>query len=185
MTYLKAIYFRKILGDTKLSTSHFCCFTHISYYLSSLNSLHFFAVQVWKPVITFYTNALYFPQIIELTYLYSGQNYFLIWLCEKYAKDIAIHDHILVLTKLHEMGIAFSVCGIFNYSALYVQKIHKSEEREGNVPRLLKSGRKCFVKFCWPVLPNEILLIWWVIYTRGSGAPSPLILASNTKSRED
>lgn len=57
-------------------------------------------------------------------------------LCEKYAKDIAIHDHILVLTKLHEMSIASSVCGVFNYSALYVQMIHKSEEREGNVSRL-------------------------------------------------
>lgn len=57
-------------------------------------------------------------------------------LCEKYAKDIAIHDHILILTKLREMSIASSVGGVFNYSALYVQKICKSEERKGNVPRL-------------------------------------------------
>lgn len=73
---------------------------------------------------------------IDLPVFIAYRTIFWYELCEKYAKDIAIRDHILILTKLHEMSIASSVCGVFNYSALYVQKICKSEERERNVPRL-------------------------------------------------
>lgn len=57
--------FQKNIGRHKIIHITFL----LLYSLSSLNNLHFFAVQVWKPVITFYTYALYFPKIIELTYL--------------------------------------------------------------------------------------------------------------------
>lgn len=74
--------FQKNIGRHKIIHITFL----LLYSLSSLNNLHFFAVQVWKPVITFYTYALYFPKIIELTYLYSVQNYFLIWIVWKICK---------------------------------------------------------------------------------------------------